>query len=88
MAHGLILIDEARCKGCSLCTTVCPQQVIQLDRLALNDKGYHPARLSDPAERCTGCAICAMICPDACITVYRQVRDRQKTGVQEVAANG
>lgn len=74
MAHGTIFIDEARCKGCELCTTVCPQQVIVMDKTTLNDKGYHPAHLADPDAHCTGCAICAVICPDVCITVYRETR--------------
>jgi 2-oxoglutarate ferredoxin oxidoreductase subunit delta len=73
MAHGTIVIDEERCKGCELCTTVCPQQVITMNWEVLNGKGYHPALLSDTESRCTGCAICAVICPDTCITVYREV---------------
>ena len=74
MAYGTIVIDEERCKGCELCTTVCPQQVIVMNVEGLNSKGYHPATLSDPHEQCTGCAICTVICPDVCITVYREVR--------------
>jgi 2-oxoglutarate ferredoxin oxidoreductase subunit delta len=72
MAIGTIFIDQARCKGCALCPTVCPQQVIQMDQEALNAKGYHPALLVDPQHACTGCAICAVICPDVCITIFRE----------------
>ncbi len=75
MAHGTILIDEERCKGCELCTTVCPPQVIVMKSGVLNSKGYHPAALSDPEGQCTGCAICAVICPDICITVFRELRN-------------
>jgi 2-oxoglutarate ferredoxin oxidoreductase subunit delta len=74
MAKGTITIDPERCKGCTLCTGVCPQNVIQMDNNILNRKGYHPAHLIDPEEKCTGCAICAVICPDLCITVYREAR--------------
>jgi 2-oxoglutarate ferredoxin oxidoreductase subunit delta len=73
MAKGRIIIDETLCKGCSLCTTVCPQDLLQMDMVRFTPKGYHPAQLLDPDERCTGCAICAVICPDAAITVYRWV---------------
>jgi len=59
-----------RCKGCELCTTVCPQQILQMATL-YNARGYHPAVLVDPEERCTGCTLCAVICPDAVMTVYR-----------------
>ena len=74
MARGTIYIDQARCKGCELCTAACPQAVIAMDNSLLNSKGYHPAMLADPEDKCTGCAICAVICPDACITVYRESR--------------
>lgn len=73
MATGTIVIDENRCKGCTLCSLTCPKAVIQMDTQRVNAKGYTPAILSDPEGACTGCAICAVICPDVCITVYRDV---------------
>lgn len=80
MAKGTIYIDQERCKGCNLCTGVCPKGVIQLEGETLNAKGYHPAALVDPEAQCTGCAICAVICPDVCITVYREpVKARSAT---------
>ena len=71
MAKGTVFIDQERCKGCVLCTTVCPQDVLFMNENHLNAKGYQPAELVDPDEKCTGCAICAVICPDVCITVFR-----------------
>ena len=76
MAKGRIVVNDLLCKGCALCMTVCPKQVIQLDNEKLTPKGYHPAALVDPQGDCTGCAICAVICPDAAITVYRWVTPR------------
>jgi 2-oxoglutarate ferredoxin oxidoreductase subunit delta len=73
MARGRIVVDDNLCKGCALCTSVCPKNVIHMDNDRLTPKGYHPAALVDPEEACTGCAICAVICPDAAITVYRWV---------------
>jgi 2-oxoglutarate ferredoxin oxidoreductase subunit delta len=70
MAKGRIIVDEERCKGCELCTTVCPKDLIHMAD-TFNAKGYRPAALIDPEGDCTGCAICAVICPDAAITVYR-----------------
>jgi 2-oxoglutarate ferredoxin oxidoreductase subunit delta len=72
MAHGRIVIDVERCKGCELCCSACPQGVINLADY-LNKKGYRPAVLLDPENKCTGCALCAVVCPDACIRVYREV---------------
>lgn len=72
MATGRIVIDDNRCKGCALCTSACPHNLIQMDAGRLNARGYHPAQFSDGVVVCSGCALCAVICPDACITVYRQ----------------
>jgi 2-oxoglutarate ferredoxin oxidoreductase subunit delta len=73
VAKGRILIEEALCKGCELCTTVCPKDLIHLDAERFTSKGYHPAVLIDADGACTGCAICSVICPEAAITVFRMV---------------
>ncbi|MGC8878473.1 MAG: 4Fe-4S dicluster domain-containing protein [Anaerolineae bacterium] len=73
MPKGRIVINIEACKGCQLCTSVCPSELIQMSA-SFNSKGYRPAELVDPAGRCTGCALCAMICPDAAIEVLREVK--------------
>lgn len=80
MIHGTIIVDADRCKGCDLCTMVCPQDVLHLDPHTLNAKGYHPAKLTETDDKqCTGCALCAVICPDVCITVLREPRPQRVT---------
>ncbi|MCB8942894.1 MAG: 4Fe-4S dicluster domain-containing protein [Ardenticatenaceae bacterium] len=79
MAHGRIVIDYERCKGCELCLPACPPQVIGLAE-QFNQKGYRPAVFLDTEEKCTGCALCAVVCPDACITVFRDIKP-QRTAV-------
>ena len=76
-AKGAIVVDIVTCKGCNLCVTACPTQVIKLAD-QVNGKGYHYAYMADP-DACTGCSNCAIMCPDTCITVYRlkQVRAEQ-----------
>jgi 2-oxoglutarate ferredoxin oxidoreductase subunit delta len=76
MAKGRIEINEANCKGCTLCKLACPQDVIVMVADHVNAKGYYPAVLVDPEGQCTGCALCAVACPDVCITVYRRVPSR------------
>jgi len=75
LAKGRITVNEEKCKGCELCTTVCPYDLIHMSD-HYNIKGYRPALLVDPEGRCTGCTLCGMICPDAVIIVFRLVRAR------------
>lgn len=75
LRRGHIVIHQNICKGCALCISVCPRQMIGLSD-ALNEKGYYPAEFlgtSEPSDErfCTGCATCAIICPDVAIEVYR-----------------
>lgn len=83
MIKGTVFIDEDRCKGCDLCTIVCPQDVLTLDEHQLNAKGYHPAILVETDDKhCTGCTICAVICPDVCITVLREPKKSRASQAQ------
>ncbi len=68
---GKVTFQENLCKGCGLCTTVCPVKIITLDTSKINVKGYHPATVNDP-NKCIGCANCATICPDVVIAVERE----------------
>lgn len=69
-----IVIDEARCKGCALCTIACPRNLIALSD-KLNKLGYLPAVITaENLEKCTSCALCAQMCPDVAITVWRERR--------------
>lgn len=71
--RGKIIIDRERCKGCGLCISVCPEEVIEASAL-LNHMGYSPAELHEDKKQdkvCIACATCATICPDIAIEVYR-----------------
>lgn len=59
-----------RCKGCGLCVSACPKGLIAIAKEKINQKGHHPAELTDP-EKCVGCASCAIMCPDCIIKVER-----------------
>jgi len=67
---GAIVIDREHCKGCELCISACPTDVIRMEK-NVNGKGYHFAYMENP-DACTGCANCAVVCPDGVITVYRK----------------
>jgi 2-oxoglutarate ferredoxin oxidoreductase subunit delta len=72
--RGFIRINTELCKGCYLCESVCPLNLIAVSD-KLNEKGYHPALYIEEAEglekhRCKACALCALVCPDIAIEVY------------------
>jgi 2-oxoglutarate ferredoxin oxidoreductase subunit delta len=67
---GAIVVERERCKGCAVCVSACPSNVINMSR-DLNTKGYMVAFMEKPNE-CTGCANCAIVCPDSVISVYRK----------------
>ena len=65
-----VTFNTDRCKGCELCTTVCPKHIVVMDANVVNHTGYHPATVKE-MELCIGCASCARICPDSVITVEK-----------------
>ncbi|MDR1974740.1 MAG: 4Fe-4S binding protein [Bacteroidales bacterium] len=65
---GEIVVDKDRCKGCEICTTVCPVNSIGMSN-DLNNKGYRYAVTIN--GDCTGCTNCGVVCPDGVISVYR-----------------
>ncbi|NLM42431.1 MAG: 4Fe-4S dicluster domain-containing protein [Clostridiales bacterium] len=67
---GKVTFDENRCKGCELCTTVCPTKIVIMDKDRINIKGYHPATVKE-MDKCIACAACARICPDVVIRVEK-----------------
>jgi len=60
-------IDENLCKGCGLCVSVCPKNVLEISG-QVNAKGYFPACQARPQD-CILCAICCSMCPDVAITI-------------------
>ena len=68
MAKVTFLTDL--CKGCGLCVNACPKHILSIAKDKINQKGYHPAEMTDQ-EACIACAFCATMCPDCIITVEK-----------------
>lgn len=66
---GAVLVNTERCKGCELCITACPTNVLAMSK-QVNSKGYNYAYMENE-DACIGCASCGIVCPDGCITVYK-----------------
>lgn len=65
-----VKIYENVCKGCALCTTVCPKRILAIRTDFLNEKGYRPVGIIDQ-EACVACASCARMCPDVAIEIEK-----------------
>lgn len=68
---NMVTIYENVCKGCGLCTLVCPKKIMVLDKTRINDKGYNPSSVTDMSQ-CIACAMCATMCPDSAIKVEKE----------------
>ncbi len=70
MVVNMINVNSERCKGCGLCTEVCPKGIVEIQKHKRNEKGYYTAVCTDDGK-CISCALCAMMCPDCAIRVER-----------------
>jgi 2-oxoglutarate ferredoxin oxidoreductase subunit delta len=66
-----VIIDQQRCKGCGLCTQVCPRKILVLSGM-ININGYHAVECTDE-ELCMGCGNCAAVCPVTAFEIYKPV---------------
>ena len=73
-------IDSDQCKGCGLCVSVCPKNVLELSN-QINIKGYYPAYQAR-ANDCIVCAMCCIMCPDVAITIVKVNEKRQPSVVE------
>ncbi len=67
----IVSIDRNRCKGCELCISVCPRQVLELSE-EINPRGYHFTRVANPSN-CIGCSNCSDMCPDTAIELREEM---------------
>ncbi len=57
-----IEIRHEWCKGCDICSRVCPEYCLEVDvdgQLMIAD-----------VEACTGCRLCELLCPDFALTIH------------------
>jgi len=66
----MVSFDESRCKGCGLCVGACPKGIVAISKETMNQKGFHPARVTDDTL-CINCGFCAEMCPDVVIRVEK-----------------
>lgn len=64
---GKVKLNVKRCKGCFLCVSVCPANVLHPSG-ELGEKGNETVKADE--EGCVGCGSCYKICPDCAIEIY------------------
>ena len=62
-----IVIDHRLCKGCHICISVCPHNVLAKAGEVDNRGFYLP--VVENLEACTVCRLCELECPDFAISV-------------------
>ena len=62
-------LDRELCKGCLLCTVICPKGLLKNDGRS-NSRGFYTVGI-ERVQECTGCALCAEVCPDVSIEVWK-----------------
>jgi 2-oxoglutarate ferredoxin oxidoreductase subunit delta len=68
--RGLVSIISARCKGCGICETFCPRDVLVMSS-GFNAKGYHFPQVTQ-AGACVACGLCQIMCPEFAIFVEEE----------------
>ena len=57
----MVYIDKEACKGCGICISVCPKNILTFTK-DLNQKGIPYPKIIDE-DKCIQCGICITVCP-------------------------
>jgi 2-oxoglutarate ferredoxin oxidoreductase subunit delta len=69
-------IDRRYCKGCMLCTYICPCDVYEPGQ-ERSDLDYLMPRVAH-IENCKVCGLCELHCPDMALTVIGKGKGKEK----------
>ena len=65
--NRVFVIDRGRCKGCTICTSICPYDAIYMGK-EKSDRGYiYPFENG----KCTACKQCINACPDFALSIHK-----------------
>ena len=67
--RGKPVIFTEKCKGCELCISSCPKEILVMSE-ATNKKGVNFSECIDESK-CIACKMCAVTCPDNVIEIIK-----------------
>jgi indolepyruvate ferredoxin oxidoreductase beta subunit len=67
------------CKGCDICSRVCPEYCLEIG-------GDARLNVSNP-EACTGCGLCELLCPDFAISISAPTQQAHVEALKGVSDN-
>jgi 2-oxoglutarate ferredoxin oxidoreductase subunit delta len=65
--YGVVVIDLDKCKGCKMCTLICPSNVLEM----FGEKRVKQARVKQGLVMCLACDNCHAICETGAISVVK-----------------
>ncbi len=65
-----IEVDSKMCKGCHICISVCPHNVLAISK-EVDNRGFFMPIVVD-IKACKVCHLCELECPDFAITVIEE----------------
>jgi len=71
-----IIIHEHYCKGCEICSLVCPKEVLEM--VLAPDRWEGAIAKVANIETCNACMLCEYECPDFAIEVYSVKKEAKK----------
>ncbi|MBD3809956.1 MAG: 4Fe-4S binding protein [Sulfuricurvum sp.] len=87
-----VWVDEARCKACDICVSVCPAGVLAMRLEPTSTLGAMIEIVA--AEACIGCNDCELNCPDFAIYVadksefkFAKLSDQAKERAEAIKKN-
>jgi len=62
--HYSLILDKNLCKGCEICSIVCPREAITITKAIKKDgEKAKPPTIDVSTEKCSYCGMCEPICP-------------------------
>ena len=66
-ANRIFAVDRGRCKGCKICTSICPYDAIDMTKTKSFRGFIYPVENG----KCTACRQCVYACPDFALSIHK-----------------